>query len=74
MKESCRSCRFSLKIAGFEAPNQPPEAAGTAVYVCRRFPPAQSERPHAETPVEERWPVVGADDWCGEYKQKQQCE
>jgi hypothetical protein len=61
----CENCRFAAEI--------PRE---TVMVICRRYPPqviVKTEADERDTyhRVEDRWPEVGRDDWCGEWQPKE---
>jgi hypothetical protein len=57
MKVSCKSCRFFDPIKGTVGN----EAIGAEGY-CRISPPM-----HVANEFEERFPIIGANDWCGSH-------
>lgn len=61
-QESCADCRYWKPLASL-----------CKVGLCRRYPPTIIIVPESTYAVEEeltRWPDVGFDDWCGEWKSK----
>lgn len=69
MVEQCRVCRFFIAVD---------HTGESRIGACRRFPPTTSPRvfdpPSAQlmesmfTPFLAAFPLVGLEDWCGEWK------
>jgi hypothetical protein len=59
--ETCATCKYALPVPGHE----------TAAVFCRRYAPrALSETrptPAQATPHFADFPIVAADNWCGEF-------
>lgn len=55
--DRCASCAFFLG-------GDPKFELG----ICRRYPPAALP-PDDKGDVEQGWPIVGTNDWCGEYEE-----
>jgi hypothetical protein len=69
MNYTCENCKFGVDIVEDEQFDL--TAAQTAV-LCHRFPPIP--HPFGKSKKIERfiwgWPVIGKNQWCGEYKPK----
>lgn len=65
MAESCEKCRFGISLPGHTD------------RLCRRYPPvlytirSYQHQDGNATEHESAWsqPVMGADEWCGEYQE-----
>ncbi len=53
---TCGTCVYFDVIVSYENDDTPPDE-GVPESICRRFPPSG-----------DGWPVVLADDWCGEFR------
>ena len=66
MSNTCESCKYIYLV---------PDNAGTSI--CRRNPPVpilSAQLAATDQYAKAMWPVVHADWWCGEYKNKAQIE
>lgn len=79
-KERCGACHFYRRIEASEVEGKTP------MGVCRRYPPQRAvdppepidpEDPIQLSPVDEEYiswrpPLVAAEDWCGEFKAREE--